>query len=83
LTWYNSLQAEFLYKNKPKPGPQWTAIERDAVPLAVMIAPEEYKSGMVIIKEQKGKESEEGQGKGDAVKIEDMVSYVKAKLASS
>jgi histidyl-tRNA synthetase len=78
-----SMQAEFLYKNKPKLPQQWTAIAKDAIPLAIMIAPEEYRNGMVIVKEQRGKESEEGQGKGEVVKIDDMVAYVKSKLASS
>lgn len=47
-----------------------------------MIAPEEFSNGMVRIKEQRGKESEEGQSKGEAVKIEDMVTYVQSKLSS-
>ena len=79
--WDAGIKAEFLYKNKPKPGPQWTALQRDGVPLAVMILPEEYSKGMVVIKEQKGRDSEEGQGRGDTVAIDDMVTYVKEKLS--
>lgn len=83
MFWDAGIKAEFLYKNKPKPAPQFTAIERDAVPLAVMIAPDEYKNGSVIVKEQKGKDSAEGQGKGDAVPLDQVVDYVRAKLAAA
>lgn len=72
-----------MYKNKPKAPQQWTAIERDAVPLAVMIAPEEYAKGCVIVKAQKGKDSSEGQGKGDTVPIDSVVQYVREKLAEA
>lgn len=46
-----------------------------------MIAPEEYANGMVRIKEQRGKDSEEGQGKGEPVAIDAMIDHVKSKLA--
>lgn len=83
MLWDAGIKTEFLYKNKPKPAAQWTAIERDGVPLAVMIAPDEYGKGEVRIKEQKGKDSSEGQGKGEPVKIEEMVAYVRSKLSAA
>ena len=49
--------------------------------MAVMIAPEEFANGMVRIKEQRGKDSEEGQGKGEAVAIDEMIEYVRGKLS--
>lgn len=82
MLWDAGVKTEFLYKGKPKPAPQWTAIEKAQTPLAVMIAPDEWKQGSVVVKEQKGRESEEGQGKGETVKVDDLVAYIKAKLAS-
>lgn len=48
-----------------------------------MIAPEEYAKGCVIVKAQKGKDSSEGQGKGDTVPIDSVVQYVREKLAEA
>lgn len=82
MLWDAGVKTEFLYKNKPKAAPQWTAIEKAQAPLAVMIAPDEWKAGSVVVKEQQGKESEAGQGKGETVKVEDLVAYIQAKLAA-
>ncbi|PWN47878.1 histidyl-tRNA synthetase [Violaceomyces palustris] len=81
--WDNGIKAEFLYKNKPKPAAQFNAIEKDGVPLAVMLAPEEWKSGCVRVKEQKGKDTDEGQGKGEEVKLDQLVEYLRSKGAGS
>lgn len=83
MFWDAGIKAEFLYKTKPKPAPQWTAIERDGTPLAVMIAPDEFSKGQVIVKEQKGKDSAEGQGKGEPVALKDVVAYVRSKLSTA
>lgn len=82
MLWDAGIKAEYMYKTKPKVPAQWTAVERDGVPLAVMIAPEEYGKGLIRVKEQKGKDSTEGQGKGEEVKLEDMVAYIRQKLSA-
>ncbi|KAE8223851.1 hypothetical protein CF319_g3178 [Tilletia indica] len=80
--WDAGIKAEFLYKVKPKPAAQFTAIERDATPLAVLLAPDEWAQGTVRVKEQRGKDSEEGAGKGEVVKVDELVQYLKAKIGS-
>ncbi|KAE8208063.1 hypothetical protein CF327_g7191 [Tilletia walkeri] len=80
--WDAGIKAEFLYKVKPKPAAQFTAIERDATPLAVLLAPDEWAQGTVRVKEQRGKDSEEGAGKGEVVKVDELVEYLKAKIGS-
>ncbi|CAD6977077.1 unnamed protein product, partial [Tilletia controversa] len=80
--WDAGIKAEFLYKVKPKPAAQFTAIERDATPLAVLLAPDEWAQGTVRVKEQRGKDSEEGAGKGEVVSVEELVEYLRAKIAS-
>lgn len=82
LTLNAAPQTEFLYKNKPKPAPQFSAIEKDGTPFAVIIAPEEWAAGSVRVKEQKGKESGEAQGNGELVKLDDLAAYLKSKLQS-
>jgi len=44
------------------------------------LAPEEWKNGEVRVKEQRGKDSEEGSGKGEVVKVEQLVEYLKGKI---
>ncbi|KAK0540852.1 Cytoplasmic and mitochondrial histidine tRNA synthetase [Tilletia horrida] len=80
--WDAGIKAEFLYKLKPKPAAQFTAIERDGTPLAVLLAPDEWAQGTVRVKEQRGKDSEEGAGKGEVVKVEELVPYLKEKIAA-
>ncbi|KDN53486.1 histidyl-tRNA synthetase [Tilletiaria anomala UBC 951] len=81
MLWDHDIKAEFLYKNKPKVQQSFAAIEKDRVPFAVMLAPEEWKAGIVRVKAQLGKGSEEGAGKGDEVKLDKLVSYLKSRIA--
>ncbi|PWO00484.1 histidyl-tRNA synthetase [Tilletiopsis washingtonensis] len=81
MLWDAGVKAEFLYKTKPKPAPQWAAIEKDAVPYTLIIAPEEWAAGTVRVKKQGGKDSEEGQGKGEVVALAEVAEYLKRKLA--
>ena len=82
LLWDAGIKAEFLYKTKPKAQQSFTAIERDGVPYAVMLAPEEWKAGLVRVKAQRGKDSDEGAGKGDEVQLDQLVSFLREKLAA-
>ncbi|KAL9940038.1 hypothetical protein V8E36_000743 [Tilletia maclaganii] len=78
--WDAGIKAEFMYKLKPKPAAQFTAIERDGTPFAVLLAPDEWAQGTVRVKEQRGKDSEEGAGKGEVVKLDELVPYLQAKI---
>jgi hypothetical protein len=51
------------------------------VPYTLIIAPEEWAAGTVRVKKQGGKDSEEGQGKGEVVALAEVAEYLKLKLA--
>jgi len=54
--WDAGLSAEFMYKSKPKAQKQFEMVDRDQIRFAVILGPEELKSGHVRIKEQVGKQ---------------------------
>jgi histidyl-tRNA synthetase len=76
-------QAEFMYKAKPKAGAQFDQIDRDRIPFAVIVAPDELKEGKVRIKEQVGKDAEGvlEDKKGVPVEREQVVPWLKEALA--
>lgn len=80
-------QAEFMYKAKPKLPQQFEILERDQIPYAVIVGPEEYDQGVIRIKEQLGKDASENvQGddkKGVPVPLKDMVSWFQGKFEAS
>ncbi|KAG5643679.1 hypothetical protein DXG03_000512 [Asterophora parasitica] len=47
------IKTDFLAKNKPKHQTQFAASEKDEVPFAIIIAPDELAAGFVRVKEQK------------------------------
>lgn len=79
-----------MYKTKPKAPAQWKQAEDDRIPFVVILAPAEHAAGTVRIKQQLGKEATEalaggegaqaGDAKGEEVKMEDMVKYLKDRL---
>ncbi|EPQ30580.1 uncharacterized protein PFL1_02104 [Pseudozyma flocculosa PF-1] len=80
LLWNAGIKAEFMYKNKPKLPAQFSAVEKEGIPYAVMLAPAEWnaESGRTVrVKQQKGKDSAEGQSQGDVVALDDLVDYLK------
>lgn len=56
--WDAGLSAEFMYKSKPKTQKQFEVVDRDQIKYAVIIGPEELKTGKVRIKEQVGKQEQ-------------------------
>jgi histidyl-tRNA synthetase len=72
-----------MYKNKPKAGVQFDQIDRDRIPFAVIVAPDELKEGKVRVKEQVGKDAAEGaeDKKGLPVEREKLVPWLKEALA--
>ena len=79
--WEAGLKAEFMYKAKPKLGPQWDAVDRDGVPIAVILGPDELKQGQVRVKVQLGKDAGQEQGTGALVARTEMVAYIRERLA--
>lgn len=78
-------QTEFAYKAKPKLQKQFEVVDKDQIPFAVIIGPDELKEGFVRIKEQKGKEANEASAnaEGEKIKREELISWLKARLPSS
>lgn len=80
--WDAGLSAEFMYKSKPKTQKQFEIVDRDQIPFAIILGPEELKSGHVRIKEQVGKEGNLAiQDKcGVVVERSQMISLLKERL---
>ncbi|KAN0064920.1 Cytoplasmic and mitochondrial histidine tRNA synthetase [Thecaphora frezii] len=79
MLWDAGIKAEFMYKNKPKLPAQFGAVEKEGIPFAVMLAPAEWNAEagrQVRVKQQKGKDSVEGQSQGEVVGLEDLVAYL-------
>lgn len=78
--WEGGIKAEYTYKLKPKMPAQFAQIDKDSVPFAVILAPEEWSQGQQVrVKEQRGKDSEEGASKGEVVPLDKLVEYIKDK----
>ena len=75
-------KAEFMYKTKPKAQKQFELVDRDQIRFAVILGPEELKSGHVRIKEQVGKESNLAAHDKSGVVVErsEMISLLKERL---
>ncbi|KAG6908634.1 hypothetical protein DXG01_003812 [Tephrocybe rancida] len=77
------IKTDFLAKNKPKHQVQFAASEKDEVPFAIIIAPEEWTAGYVRVKEQKWefvdgqKQKVKSEDKGTQVKREELVRWLK------
>ncbi|BFZ61999.1 Cytoplasmic and mitochondrial histidine tRNA synthetase [Saitoella coloradoensis] len=78
--WDAGIKAEFLYKAKPKPRPQFEAAEKSGVPLAIILGQEEYNNGQVRLKELGLKEDS---NEGALIQRGDMVAEIKKLLEKS
>lgn len=76
--WDGGIEAEFLYKTKPKPQKQFEAAEKTGCPFSVILGQDEYVKGVVKVKEL-GLGAEADQGVD--VPIAEVVEYLKKKLA--
>ncbi|ANB11181.1 histidine--tRNA ligase [Sugiyamaella lignohabitans] len=79
LLWDGGVEAEFMYKTKPKTPKQFEAAEKSGCPFAVILGQEEYPKGIVKVKEL-GMGSDADQGTD--VPLEQLVDFVKAKIAA-
>lgn len=69
-----------MYKAKPKWQKQFDVVNKEQVPFAVIIGSDELKGGYVKVKEQKGKDAS-GDSDGEKVKREDLIVWLKDRLA--
>jgi histidyl-tRNA synthetase len=76
--WEGGVKAEFIYKTKPKTPKQFEAAEKSGCPLAVILGQEEYRNGVVKVKEL-GLGADADQGVD--VPFDMMVPYIKNKLS--
>lgn len=73
-------QAEYVFKESPKDRAQFALADTEQIPYVAILAPKELEAGTVRIKAQVGKDAA-GDNKGEEVKMDDVVEYLKAKLA--
>ncbi|KAL2912932.1 Cytoplasmic and mitochondrial histidine tRNA synthetase [Polyrhizophydium stewartii] len=76
--WDKDIKAEFMFKANPKLPAQWTACERDQVPLAIIIGGDEVAKGLVKIKDMTIKDG--SADKEVVVPRADMAAAILAKL---
>lgn len=76
-----SSQTEFMYKAKPKLQKQFEVVDKEQVPFAVIIGPDELKEGYVRVKEQRGKDAS-GNSDGEKVKRENLILWLKERLTN-
>ncbi|GAA5995492.1 hypothetical protein JCM5350_006012, partial [Sporobolomyces pararoseus] len=76
--WAAGIKAEFMYKAKPKLPKQFEIIDKERIPYAVQVSPDELAKGTIRVKPQVGKE--QGSGNDIELKREDLVSWLKEKL---
>ncbi|KAJ8326121.1 Cytoplasmic and mitochondrial histidine tRNA synthetase [Batrachochytrium dendrobatidis] len=81
--WDQGIKAEFMFKVNPKLPAQWTACEREQIPLAIIIGSEEISQGIVKIKDMRVKEVSVTEAKKEViVSRSDMIQVLKEKLES-
>jgi len=76
--WDAGIKAEFMYKAKPKLRAQFDVCDKEHIPIAVILGPDELKDGFVKVKEQKGKE--EASGDGEKIRREELIPYLRERL---
>ena len=82
MLWDAGIKAEFLYKKKPKLQQQFAVVDKEQIPLAVLLAPGEWANGTVRVKQQLGKD-EAGDDKGTEVPLPELAAFVQTKLSPS
>ena len=82
MLWDAGIKAEFLYKKKPKLQQQFAVVDKEQIPLAVLLAPGEWANGTVRVKQQLGKD-EAGDDKGTEVPLTELAAFVQTKLSPS
>ena len=81
MLWDAGIKAEFMHKAKPKLPAQFGVVDKEGIPFAVILAPNEWNSAdarQVRVKQQKGKDSDEGQGQGEVVQLTQLIAHLKS-----
>ncbi|KNE68393.1 hypothetical protein AMAG_13049 [Allomyces macrogynus ATCC 38327] len=78
--WEAGIPAEFMYKAKPKLQAQFNVCDKEQIPLAVILGPDELAQGLVKIKDMRAKVEGEASA-GVAVKRDEMVAEITKRLA--
>ncbi|KAK4047785.1 Cytoplasmic and mitochondrial histidine tRNA synthetase [Microbotryomycetes sp. JL221] len=76
--WAAGIKAEYMYKAKPKLPQQFAFVDKEHIPYAVTVSPDELASGQVRVKPQIGKE--QGTGSGVLLPREELVPWLKTAL---
>jgi histidyl-tRNA synthetase len=76
-----------MYKVKPKLQPQFETVDRDGIPFAVIIGANELKEGVVRVKDQNRtkeelEKEEGGAANGRVIKREELIGWLKERIAS-
>ncbi|GAK67396.1 histidyl-tRNA synthetase [Moesziomyces antarcticus] len=85
MLWDAGIKAEFMHKAKPKLPQQFGVVDKEGIPFAVILAPNEWNADarQVRVKQQKGKDSDEGQGQGEIVNLDQLIKHLKSLGAGS
>lgn len=67
-----------MFKTKPKLAKQFEIIDKERIPFAVLVTPDELKEGKIRVKAQVGKE--EASGQGELIDRSEMIAYLKKQL---
>ena len=71
-----------MFKENPRDRAQFAIADSEQIPYVAIMAPKELAAGTVRIKAQVGKDAA-GDNRGEEVKMDDVVQYLKTKLAQS
>ncbi|KAG8842803.1 Cytoplasmic and mitochondrial histidine tRNA synthetase [Tulasnella sp. 330] len=78
--WDAGIKTEFMYKAKPKLRAQFEYCDKELIPFAVILGPDELREGFVRVKEQRGKDADSSAGDGEKVKIEELAGWLRERL---
>ncbi|KIO24607.1 hypothetical protein M407DRAFT_244389 [Tulasnella calospora MUT 4182] len=76
--WDAGIKTEFMYKAKPKPRAQFEYCDKEQIPYAVILGPDEWKEGLVRVKPQVGKD--EAAGEGEKVELDKLAAWLKERM---
>lgn len=68
-----------MFKAKPKLAKQFEVIDKERIPFAVLVAPDELREGKIRVKAQVGKD--EASGQGELMERGEMIAYLKRVIA--
>jgi histidyl-tRNA synthetase len=82
MLWEAGIQTEFMYKSKPKLQAQFNVCDKEVIPFAVIIGPDEVEQGLVKIKDMRAKVEGEGSS-GVLIPRDQLIATLKEKLSEA